>query len=358
MAVTIQPFINATPQKTTVQTALDILGSKGGQTAVSAIGAGLSAYGQHKDRQAQLAEGQANRQQSSAQFAANMLQRQSEDDRNHQLTAATSAAGISPIGEAQDFAAKQALFGQLLGGARNFSVRPGDSAVGAAMGPGPQGGIRLPEGGFNPAMLERLFGDATTLESIKNRQAQIGQINPNAPVMDLSNIYGQQGADASKNILDANTMLAQQQSEAQAKQRDQIMRAIDEDIRGENRGGPAPDGFEYDKKTGQLKKKGTPMWKKIAKVAAIAAPIVAAPFTGGASLALIGAASGAASGALNGGGVKGALLGGALGGATAGLGGGIGGGAASKAVAPTLTAGLKQAAKNPALYSAILGGAR
>lgn len=45
-------------------------------------------------------------------------------------------------------------------------------------------------------------------------------------------------------------------------------------------------------------------WRKLAKIAAIAAPIVAAPFTGGMSLALIGAGSGAANAALSGGGWK------------------------------------------------------
>jgi hypothetical protein len=54
-------------------------------------------------------------------------------------------------------------------------------------------------------------------------------------------------------------------------------------------------------------------WKNLAKVGLIAAPYVAAPFTGGASLALIGAGAGAAGAALGGGGVKGALLGGAVG---------------------------------------------
>lgn len=54
-------------------------------------------------------------------------------------------------------------------------------------------------------------------------------------------------------------------------------------------------------------------WKKLGKIASIAAPIAAAPFTGGATLALIGAGSGAASGALNGGGLKGALLGAGMG---------------------------------------------
>jgi hypothetical protein len=48
--------------------------------------------------------------------------------------------------------------------------------------------------------------------------------------------------------------------------------------------------------------------------------------------------------------MKGALMGAGLGGVTAGLAGGGG--------AQTLSQGMKMAAKNPALYSAILGGVR
>ena len=88
-------------------------------------------------------------------------------------------------------------------------------------------------------------------------------------------------------------------------------------------------------------------WKKLGKIAAIAAPIAAAPFTGGASLALIGAGAGAASGALSGGGLKGALLGAGLG----AIPGAMGAGKAAGALAPTLGTGLKQAG-----VSALTGG--
>ena len=54
-------------------------------------------------------------------------------------------------------------------------------------------------------------------------------------------------------------------------------------------------------------------WKKLGKIAAFAAPIVAAPFTGGTSLALLGAGSGAAGAALSGKGLKGMLAGAGLG---------------------------------------------
>jgi hypothetical protein len=105
-------------------------------------------------------------------------------------------------------------------------------------------------------------------------------------------------------------------------------------------------------------------WSKLGKFASIAAPIVAAPFTGGATLALIGAGAGAAGGALSGGGLKGALLGGALGAipgvGTAGKGAQAGLQAAGKAgVGAGLKAAAKSAITNPAVLSGVgkaLGG--
>lgn len=89
-------------------------------------------------------------------------------------------------------------------------------------------------------------------------------------------------------------------------------------------------------------------WSKLGKIGAIAAPIVAAPFTGGLSLALIGAGAGAAGGALSGGGWKSTLLGAGIGGATgglAGMGGGAASGAANTAKGVTVGSALKTAAK-------------
>jgi len=83
-------------------------------------------------------------------------------------------------------------------------------------------------------------------------------------------------------------------------------------------------------------------WKKVGKIALKAAPIVAAPFTGGLSLLALGAGTGALSGALDGGGWKGALVGGGLG-AIPGFGSGAG--AAAGGVAKT---GLKELAKGVA----------
>lgn len=98
----------------------------------------------------------------------------------------------------------------------------------------------------------------------------------------------------------------------------------------------------------------TPWWKRALKVAATAAPIIAAPFTGGTSLALIGAGAGALAGGLDGG-MKGALTGGALGAATAGLGGGAGGAAAKRAVGESAKSAIQRAVLNPQALARLTG---
>lgn len=91
--------------------------------------------------------------------------------------------------------------------------------------------------------------------------------------------------------------------------------------------------------------------RKVGKVASIAAPIVAAPFTGGATLALIGAGAGAANSALSHGGVKGALLGAGLG-AIPGVGGAKG---AARGVGESVAHAITRAAVNPRALTSIAG---
>ena len=100
--------------------------------------------------------------------------------------------------------------------------------------------------------------------------------------------------------------------------------------------------------------KGTPWWKKALKVASVAAPIVAAPFTGGTSLAAIGALSGAVGGALDGG-KKGALQGALLGGATSAMGGGAAGAAAKRGQGEAVSAAIKRAVLNPRALTNLTG---
>lgn len=111
--------------------------------------------------------------------------------------------------------------------------------------------------------------------------------------------------------------------------------------------------------TAAQKPKKNAWWKKVLNVAATAAPIVAAPFTGGTSLALIGAGAGALKGALSGG-AKGALTGAAMGAATSAIGGGAAGAAAkrgiSEGVKESASAAIKRAILNPRALTQ-LGGA-
>jgi hypothetical protein len=212
--------------KNPLQTILDMIGSKGGQTITNAVGAGMSAYGQGK-------QAEADRAQTAGQFNANLGQRQLEGDRAHQLDSAVSAANASPLGEAQLFAQRNAIAQAILGGARNFSATPGDASVAAAMG-SQTGGLKLPGGGLDPAMLEQLFGGEATSASIANRQKMVGQINPRSPVLDIGTFMGRP-ADGSENpfTTDVRTQNQQEltrQMDESAKQRAIIQAAIDEDV--------------------------------------------------------------------------------------------------------------------------------
>lgn len=274
-----------------------VLSSKAFENVATVAGQGISAYGQAK-------QDDKNRVVSQGNNAATLMERLLADERARRLDAAAGAADASPLGANENFAARQAIIQQILGGARNFSVTPSDPDVAAAM-PTMSGGLRLPEGGFSAESL-RPFGAEATAGAIAHRQKLISNIDPTAPTADFSTIgydddlasrFGNETADYAGARLASTTA-------NDDKQRALIMQALDRDLTG----------------VAQGEAKKTPMWKKIAKIAAIAAPIVAAPFTGGASLLAIGALSGAANGYLNGGGVKGTLLGagmGAAGGAAA-----------------------------------------
>jgi hypothetical protein len=332
-AAATSPAVPATtaPKKSALDTAMGILNTPGGAALISAAGAGIGAYGANK-------AAAAGREQSAQQFAAELANRQFESDRTHQQNAAIGAANASPLGAEQTYAQRNAILGAILGNARNFSITPGDPAVAAAMGAGPQGGLRLPTAGLDPAMLERMFGDKATMESIANRQMRVGQIDPRGQALNLGSLYGDAGLQATQDVDAASNFELERQMAEQAKQREIIQRAIDEDIRG-NKGKP-PEGYEYDKKTGELKKKGSSIWKKIGKAAIIGGAGVATAMTGGAAAPLIGIAAGMGTGAIDGG-LKGALMGGAMGGLTGGLVPGLGG-----AVGGGIKQGIGQAVKS------------
>lgn len=157
-----------------------------------------------------------------------------------------------------------------------------------------------------------------------------GQVGPN-----FQN-SGYQGGGAAQGSIDGyNKGVQQDQAAAQASSRgrmDQTQAAIQQAL-SSSAAGAAGAGSEREKKPG--------FWNKLGRVAAFAAPVIAAPFTGGASLALIGAGAGAAGAALNGGGVGGAIKGGLLGAGTSMIGGALSGGGS-----PTMSNALGKAFPN------------
>ena len=92
--------------------------------------------------------------------------------------------------------------------------------------------------------------------------------------------------------------------------------------------------------------------KKLGKIASVAAPIIAAPFTGGTSLALIGAGAGALGGLASGGGLKGALLGAGMGAIPV-----PGAAGSAKALGLTTSEAIKRGLLNPQALTRIGGAA-
>ena len=327
-------------QKSALDKAMGILNTPGGAALIGATGAGIQAYGANKSAA-------AGREQNAQQFAASMANDQLNSDRNFQQNAAIGAANASPLGAEQNFAQRNAIMGAILGNTQNFSATPGDPRVAKAMGSTNQGGMRIPEGGFDPAMLERMFGDQTTMQSIANRQQTVGQINPRGQALNLGSMYGDQGIAASQGVMDANTAELDRQTAEQAKQRELIMRAIDEDIRGERQ---------------QQEGDGPGFWGKLGKgllkVGKVAAPIaLAATGVGLPAAVAAGAALNAADTKASGGSWLDAAISGGMG-AGMGMLPGAGGlsGVANTAAGQGTKAALAAAAKNPMNYLSAIGG--
>lgn len=198
------------------------LGSPGGQTLIGGIGAGMEAYGAGK-------QADANRAASAAQSEAELRQRQLEQQQNDLRTRQMAAPQMLPMGAEQGFAQKQALMKALLGNARNVQFTPGDPAIAQAMG-SYQGGMRLPDSGFDPAMLERLFGDEATQASIAAFQKNVGQVNPNMKNVDMGVLYGN-SLDGSQNpfttdVQTSNRLAMEQELNNSSKERQAVIEAL------------------------------------------------------------------------------------------------------------------------------------
>lgn len=260
--------------------------SPAGAALINSIGGGLSAFGQKQSED-------ANRQQNANQFAVNAYQGQSGQN-------ASNAAGVlnaNPLGADQKFAGSNALLAAILPRLRNQHTTPGDAAVASAM-PTSTGGLRLPEQGFDPKMIQSMFGPDATMSSIATHQKNSLNLDPRAQTMDMGSMYGTPGATATGGVQDFRT----QRLDDQAKQQALIQRAIDGNIAGQ-----------------QQQDSGGGFWHTLAKIAGPVAGIASMAIPGLQPLGamLLAGGGGAASAWGNGSGPGGIAAGAGLGAATA-----------------------------------------
>lgn len=321
-----------------------------GQLATNVVGGAMS--GKAADRTAEQAKTQDTWNRLLQQYNAQMAARNQLAAYYDQLNA-TRAAGrqallnASPLGAEQEFVGKQALRRGLMGVMGNFQpLAPASADIAGLIRP-----TSNVLSAFTTPDMQQAASVGATARSIAERRKAIAGVNPTFQFGSMAD-YGvpnlekevatyAQGVAADRlsrenKLLD---LLTTQMEAANALSQPQPMQGV-----------PSTQST-----TAEEPKKKTSWWKKVLNVAATAAPIVAAPFTGGTSLALIGAGSGALKGALSGG-AKGALTGAAMGAATSALGGGAAGAGATRGAEEAASAAIKRAILNPRALTQ-LGGA-
>lgn len=260
-----------------------------------------------------------------------------------QRQGAVDFADRAPLGAEQLFTQKMARTRGLSQAAENFHPSaPTDAGILDNYNPGPN----ILSAFTTPDYRASISPEATS-RSIAERRKALAGINPDFQFGSMSD-YGLPSRDAEVSQYSQGVGNQRRDSNAQLmallnQQLDQASQPIYNPAPTAPAQAPEPE-----------KKKGG-FWKTLGKIGLMAAPIVAAPFTGGASLAAIGALSGAGAGALDGG-WKGAALGGALGGITAGIGGGAAGAAAKQGMGESAGSAIQRAILNPRAL-ATLGGA-
>jgi len=284
-----------------------VLGSKALENILGIGGAAMTAKSQADQRTQDREQGAQQLSQNAAQFRANLLQRQQEQQQQGRDQRAGTVLGQSRLGENEQFATKNRILRALLPSMQARRSVAADPAV-AAMMPKTSGGL----GNFRitPEMLEAMSERATS-GAIGQRAKQFANVDSSAPMPDMQGM-GLDPTGEQQTMLDKYAQLrAQTQASDDDRIQQLIMQALGQDQENEQSAGkPAPEGMEYDKKTGQLKKKGGGFLGGLKKVAGFALPL-AASFIPGVG-PLVAAGMGAAGGALSGG-AKGAALGGVTG---------------------------------------------
>jgi hypothetical protein len=275
-----------------------------------------------------------------------------QDQNLARQSARQSTLNASPLGAEQSLAMQMARARGLSTQAEGFQpTRSQDPAIASRMG-------ALPNmlGAFTTSDYRNTISPEATARSIAERRKAIGGVDPdfqfgNMGDYGLPNLGGE--VSSYQNKIGADRLGRENQlMQLLTNQMEEASKPLYQDPGAASSFGPTAPTAPAE----ETKKKGSPWWKKVLKVAAAAAPIVAAPFTGGTSLAMIGAGAGALSGALDGG-KKGALTGGLMGGATAGLGGGAAGNAAKRVAGESVKSALQRAIVNPRALTTIGGSA-
>ncbi len=178
-----------------------------------AVIGGVGSYLQSKGQSEQL---EANRLQQGSLGAANQINAQSTQDRQNAQAAAT------PLGESQNFVAKNALLNAILPNMRNINSQTG-------LRPG--AGSFLPDGGLDKGLVDSLYGSTPTLESLSTRSQQLSGINPQAPKQNLSN-FGGFTADQTQPFQQANDAYQLEQQKKQDAQRKAVQDYINMGLSG------------------------------------------------------------------------------------------------------------------------------
>jgi len=324
-----------------------------GQLATNVVGGVAS--GKAAERSAEQASQQDAWNRLLQQYNAQMAARNQLAAYYDQLNA-TRAAGrqallnASPLGEEQEYVGKQALRRGLMGVMGNFQpLAPASADIAGLIRP-----TSNVLGAFTTPDMQQAASVGTTARSLAERRKAKAGVDPTFQ-------FGSMADYGVPNLEKEVATYAQGVAADRLSRENQLLNLLTTQMQAANAlSQPQPtQGIPPTQSSAAAQPKKTSWWKKVLNVAATAAPIVAAPFTGGTSLALIGAGSGALKGALSGG-AKGALTGAAMGAATSAIGGGAAGEAAkrgiSEGVKESASAAIKRAILNPRALTQ-LGGA-
>lgn len=295
-------------------------------------GAGMVGNALQSSRAARLQDQEIALREDETQYAREERARQARmaaalGVRTEDLDRAQIALGAQPLGAEQGFVQRQALFGNAL---------PQVQQIGQGVAGGPV---------TNPfvGMSGDVYGPRATAQSLVGRRSAIAAVNPDVNFGSLSEFgLGDAGTEG-----DAAVASAVAQAQARRKAQQDTINALLTQQEEAARSMATPTTGTV---VAQPKKKKGGFWSKLGKIASVALPIAFAPFTGGATLAAIGAGAGALGGVASGGGLKGALLGAGMGAIPV-----PGAAGAKQAVGETAKAAVKRAILNPAAIARIAG---